>query len=129
MSAARSKHCWTAFRNAISAACIRLSCATPKVCRARAAAQPLGPVIGHRPTLLRFPIMRELVLSRVLFHELGHHIHLALEPVYADKEEIADYWQAALGRQFFRGRYWYAYPFFYLVHYGELLMQRLRRRP
>jgi hypothetical protein len=86
-------------------------------------------LIGHRAMLLRLPIMRELVLSRVLFHELGHHIHLALEPVYADKEEIADYWQAVLGRQFFRGRYWYAYPFFYLVHYSELLMQRLRRRP
>lgn len=77
---------------------------------------------GQRPLALRIPIIRELVLSRVLYHELGHHIHYVHDPIPGDREEVADYWQFRLGRRFFFRRYWYLVPFFHLSVY----LRRLR---
>lgn len=47
------------------------------------------------------PLVKTYVVSRALFHELGHHIHWHLKPSRKDPEEVADYYQSLLLRKFF----------------------------
>ncbi len=74
--------------------------------------------------LLTLPIIRELVVSRVLFHELGHHIHYTQEPMHRDREAIADQWQRRLGRRFFRTRYRLLFPLLLLLGRAESWFRR-----
>ena len=64
---------------------------------------------------LRVPVLRDLLLSRVLFHELGHHIHRRIAPGHGDAEAAAERWRRDLMRQVLRRRYWYLLPFFKLL--------------
>ena len=59
---------------------------------------------------LRWSIVRDIELSEVLFHELGHHIHRIHKPVYENKEDVADKWSQKFYSKFFRHRYWYLIP-------------------
>jgi len=59
---------------------------------------------------LRVGFVRDMVLSEVLFHELGHHIHRVHRPEYEGKENVADKWSEGLTRKFMSGRYWYLVP-------------------
>ena len=54
---------------------------------------------------LRIPLIREGKLADVLFHEIGHHIHLTCRPEYREKEDVADIWQVRLGRNYSRKRF------------------------
>ncbi len=79
---------------------------------------------GHRPWIEIFvdnmapdlklvawvPLLREYLLARVLFHEIGHHIHLTMVPEHCDKEDAADAWKEKLLRNFLRARHWYVKP-------------------
>ena len=58
----------------------------------------------------RFGIFRDLELSRLLFHELGHHIHRVHRPRYEGKENVADKWSEKLSGRYVRDRYWYLFP-------------------
>lgn len=59
---------------------------------------------------LRVGIVRDMELSEVFFHELGHHIHRVHRPRYEGREDVADKWSKRLGRKFMSGRYWYLLP-------------------
>ncbi len=59
---------------------------------------------------LRVGFIRDMVLSELLFHELGHHIHRVHRPEYEGKENVADKWSKRLTRKFMSGRYWYLLP-------------------
>jgi hypothetical protein len=59
---------------------------------------------------MRFGILRDLKLSDLFFHELGHHIHRVHRPEYEGKENVADQWSKKLSRKFIRIRYWYLIP-------------------
>jgi len=63
--------------------------------------------------VLRAPLFRYWALSNVLYHEIGHHIHQAIEPVYDGKENVADKWMGKLGSRFTRRHYWYLRPITY----------------
>jgi hypothetical protein len=63
--------------------------------------------------VLRAPLLRHAAISEVLYHEIGHHIHQAIEPVYDGKENVADKWQRKLDGRFKRRRYWYLMPLLY----------------
>lgn len=39
---------------------------------------------------------RELLIGRVLFHELGHHLHATQRPEYREQEAVAERWEARL---------------------------------
>jgi len=41
---------------------------------------------------LRIALFRDLELSEVFFHELGHHIHRVHRPGYKEREDVADKW-------------------------------------
>jgi hypothetical protein len=64
---------------------------------------------------LWIPLLREIAVARVLYHELGHHCHLFIRPEYREKEDVADDWRDKFMRMFFRRKYWYLIPVFKLV--------------
>lgn len=59
---------------------------------------------------LRIGFIRDLELSEILFHELGHHIHQIHRPEYEGKENVADKWAQKFSRRFIRDRYSYLLP-------------------
>jgi hypothetical protein len=68
-------------------------------------------IVGNlSPRWLRVPPVRDLLLGRVLYHELGHHLHRVIRPEHRDLEMVADEWQKRLLREYFRRRYWYLTP-------------------
>lgn len=58
------------------------------------------------------PFFRDFAIGHVLYHELGHHVHLFLRPEYREKEDVADDWGKKFMVEFVRGEYWYLVPFF-----------------
>jgi hypothetical protein len=59
---------------------------------------------------LRLVIVRDIELSEVLYHEIGHHIHRVHKPLYEGKEDVADKWSRKLSSKFIRDRDWYLFP-------------------
>jgi hypothetical protein len=62
----------------------------------------------------RVPVLRDLALAEILYHELGHHIHATLRPEHREPEGVADKWERRLTALYFRKRYWYLMPIMYL---------------
>jgi hypothetical protein len=54
---------------------------------------------------LKLPFMRNMLLSDVLFHEIGHHIHYTTRPEYREKEDVADVWKVRLNDIYLRKRH------------------------
>ena len=61
------------------------------------------------------PVLRYIVASDVLYHEIGHHIHTAHLRVYEGRENIAEDWSRKLRRTFYRRHYWYLFPFLFVL--------------
>jgi len=61
----------------------------------------------------RVPFLRELVLAKVLFHEIGHHIHFTKSPEFKDEENVAEVWCKRLGRYYFWRKHWFIMGFLY----------------
>lgn len=53
----------------------------------------------------RVPYIREMRISDVLFHEIGHHIHYAVRPEHREKEDVADVWKVRLENNYNRQRF------------------------
>jgi hypothetical protein len=68
----------------------------------------LAPIPGW---FARLPIVGFMAIGKVLFHELGHHIHLTTRPEFKEKEEGADQWRRRLMKTAFLKRYKYAVRF------------------
>lgn len=54
--------------------------------------------------LLKFSLFRELALDKVVFHEIGHHIHYTVRPEHREKEDVADVWMVRLERNYWQQR-------------------------
>jgi len=68
-------------------------------------------VLNGVPTvLLRIPLLRDLTLGEVLYHEIGHHVHRTKMPEYREPEDVADNWVKKLMGLHMRRRYWYLLP-------------------
>ncbi len=80
---------------------------------------------------LRVGLIRDMELSEVLFHELGHHIHRVHRPEYEGRENVAEKWSKRLARKFMSGRYWYLFaifaPIVLLVGLGKDIAKLYRR--
>jgi hypothetical protein len=72
------------------------------------------------------PFLRDLAVARVLYHELGHHVHLFIRPEYREKEDVADAWRDKFIRIALRRKYWYLIPFFKLL---EMILASRTDRP
>lgn len=51
---------------------------------------------------LKTPYFRDELLSDVLFHEIGHHIHHTVRPEHREKEDVADVWKVRLERDYYK---------------------------
>ncbi len=59
-------------------------------------------------SLLLVPMFKTWLIGKILYHEVGHHIHRLVQPGYRDKkEEFADEWRDKLLAAFVNKRYWY----------------------
>jgi hypothetical protein len=74
--------------------------------------------------LWRVPMWGYFVLSTVLYHEIGHHIHAVHKPVFEGQENVAEDWSRKLSGRFIRSRYWYLLP----ILYPLALLRKLPRR-
>ena len=74
--------------------------------------------------LFRWPTLKDLILARTLFHELGHHLHATQAPEHAEPEDIAERWRMGLTREAFAVLHPRSIPFLRVV---ARLLQPLRR--
>ncbi len=56
------------------------------------------------------PVLRYIVPGRVLYHEIGHHIHTVHRPIHEGREDVAEEWTTKLLANFMRKHYWYFSP-------------------
>lgn len=68
-------------------------------------------VAGWPAFALQLNLFRDLVLARVLFHELGHHLDATIGAAAPSGEAAAEDWGRRLRRLYFRRRYWWLRPF------------------
>lgn len=57
--------------------------------------------------VLVVPLFREVVVSKTLFHEIGHHIHATAAPEHREREDVADDWGVRLLREYLQRRHPY----------------------
>ncbi|GJM26635.1 MAG: hypothetical protein DHS20C16_30500 [Phycisphaerae bacterium] len=76
----------------------------------------------------RIPIVQDIVIGQVLYHELGHHIHATSKPEYKDKEDVADRWSGKLMVAYMRKQYWYLTPIFVTVAHIMKFFRRIRAK-
>jgi hypothetical protein len=62
----------------------------------------------------RVPLLRYMIPSDVLYHEIGHHIHATRNPVFEEPEAVAGDWTRKLWGRFLRRHYWYLFPIIWL---------------
>jgi hypothetical protein len=60
---------------------------------------------GEGRWIVKIPVLRNIILSSVLFHEIGHHIHATARPEFREKEDVANKWKAKLQRLYFHAQY------------------------
>jgi hypothetical protein len=78
--------------------------------------------------LVMIPPLRTAGLARVLYHEIGHHIHATSRPEHREPEDVADLWSTRLMRRLARRRYWYvALPMSIILPPALWLYRRVQR--
>jgi hypothetical protein len=71
-------------------------------------------IVGDLPGwMTRPPLLRYMIPSDVLYHEIGHHIHTVHKPIHEQREDVAEEWGHKLWSYFLRKRYWYLLPILY----------------
>lgn len=86
-------------------------------------------IVKHtHPGELGTPVLRYDPLARVLYHEIGHHIHAEHNPTYQGKENVAEDWSKRLSQSFYRTRYWYFYLLADSVRFLTKLSRSIGRR-
>lgn len=63
-------------------------------------------IVAQCPKAMKISPLRDLVFADVLFHEIGHHIHITGTKVYREREDVADEWMHRLAKTYLR-RKWY----------------------
>jgi hypothetical protein len=75
--------------------------------------------------LLRRSGFREVLMSRTLYHEIGHHIDRALSKDYDVREAAANRWRDTLMRSYISRRFWYLRPFQVPIKWLLMSLRRL----
>lgn len=64
----------------------------------------ISKAVLYRPWV---PLGCTACFGKVLFHEIGHHVHATVRPEFAEKEDVADDWGKKLLGNYFLKRYWF----------------------
>jgi hypothetical protein len=79
--------------------------------------------------MARIPFFRSMMIARILFHEVGHHIQQSRR-IPGSEEKAADQWSEEFTRRFLRRQYWYLQPFLWVLlpiaRGGLQVLRRLR---
>jgi hypothetical protein len=75
--------------------------------------------------LHKLQLARDLAFGRVLFHEIGHHLHAVVGSAGREGESSAEAWQNKLSRIHLQKRYRYLRP---LVPVLRVIARKLRAR-
>jgi hypothetical protein len=70
---------------------------------------------------LKVSLWRDVLISNVLFHEIGHHIHSTTRPEFRERETVADEWRDRLQSRYFKKQY----PWLLFVAYPVNAVRRL----
>ena len=85
------------------------------------------------PFLLSFRSFREQLLAEVVFHELGHHLEIAIGAAARGGEAAAEDWSRRLQRTYLHRQYWWLRPIARvmrpLVAWEVRRRRRARRQP
>lgn len=76
--------------------------------------------------LMKTRLFQYMVLSQVLYHEIGHHIQYFGNFQLRDQERFAEKWEGKLTRVFVRKRYWYLQPIILILRVGVKIGRLLR---
>jgi hypothetical protein len=88
-------------------------------------------IFAKYPFWSRLPLIRELELGDVFFHELGHHIHAQHRPEFREKEDVAEAWKRKASGNYIWRRFWYLTPLFWVLKWVDGVFDirgRLRSR-
>ena len=83
---------------------------------------------GIPPFLLRLALLKDIFLTEVLYHELGHHVHAEIEPKYREKEDVADAWRDKFTADYVRKCYWYLMPILWPISYLMRALEKVSPR-
>ncbi len=78
--------------------------------------------------LIKFSFMQDVIISKALYHEIGHHIHKTRAPEYGERERIADQWQKKLETSYFIHTYPYLIRPLLVILWPFFKIKKLFRR-
>ena len=81
-------------------------------------------IVVQCPKAMKISLLRDLVFADVLFHEIGHHIHMTRAKVHREREDVADEWMHRLGKTYLK-RKWYLRPLAKIYNLNSVLRIRL----
>jgi hypothetical protein len=67
-------------------------------------------IVAQCPRTARLPPIRDALFADILFHEIGHHIHVTRTKQSREREDVADDWVRKLGDLYLRRKRWYLAP-------------------
>ena len=82
-------------------------------------------IIAQCPRAAKLPPIRNALFADILFHEIGHHIHVTRTKQFRQREDVADDWARSLGESYLRGRRWYLAPLVKLLGLERTFHMRL----
>jgi len=67
-------------------------------------------IAAQCPRAIKLPFIRDVFFADIIFHEIGHHIHITKAKQFRERECVADDWARRLGELYLRRRRWYLFP-------------------
>jgi hypothetical protein len=67
-------------------------------------------IVAQCPRAMKLPAIRDVFFADIIYHELGHHIHITRAKQFRERECVADDWARRLGQIYLRKRAWYLLP-------------------
>ena len=84
--------------------------------------------LGWPVLTTRLAIVRDVLIVRTLYHEVGHHYHVAIHPTKGEQDDLADQTSRQLSRAFFRKHYRYYRPLLMVLRAVLLPLRFVIRR-
>ncbi len=85
-------------------------------------------IVAQCPRAAKLPPIRDALFADILFHEIGHHLHVTRTKQFREREDVADDWARSLGELYLRRRRWYLAPLIKLLGLERTFHMRLSSR-
>jgi hypothetical protein len=86
-------------------------------------------VVANTPAIiLWFSVFQDMLFAFVLYHEVGHHIHISQRPEHKEKEDVAEKWSNRLTLRYLKRRYWYLFYSLYVLLKPVYLVKKAMKK-